>query len=150
MGVDDYIIKPFDLDELRVRINNILDITKARKTYAAQNLPDLPIDKQSSFKNELDNYILDNLLNSNLSNTDLFYHFALSERNLYRRVKLVTGRPPASYIREIRLQKARMILESTTESNISEIANQCGLDNLAHFSQTFKKRFGKLPSSMKE
>jgi signal transduction histidine kinase/DNA-binding response OmpR family regulator len=150
LGVDDYIIKPFDLDELSVRIKNLLEISRQRIEFAGSIIPDLSIEKQKSFKLELDNYIIENLRNRNLSNTDMAYHFTVSERNFNRRVKLVTGQPPASYIREIRLQKARLLLESSKENTVSEIAYECGMENLAHFSQLFKKRFGKSPSEMKE
>lgn len=147
LGVDDYIVKPFDLEELKVRIKNLLEVAQERKEAAKDVIPNQDVTKRKSFKKDLDNYTIENLKNTQLSNTDLAYHFSLSERNLYRQVKLATGRPPASYIREIRLQKARLLLETETEMTVSEIAYDCGIDNLAHFSQSFKKRFGKLPSA---
>ncbi len=148
LGVDDYIIKPFDLEELRIRIKNLMSFASERLKFAKENIPNLSLEVQQSFKKELDDYLLQNLADSKLSNSDLAYHFNLSERNLFRRVKLVTGRPPATYIREIRLQKARLLLESSVEMTVSKVAYQCGMDNLAYFSQAFKKRFGKLPSEM--
>jgi signal transduction histidine kinase/DNA-binding response OmpR family regulator len=148
LGVNDYIIKPFDLEELKLRIDNSLKIGQKRQEFSKTGIPDLTFEKQNSFKEELDDYILKNLHNVNLSNTDLAYHFNLSERNLFRRVKLVTGQPPASYIREIRLQKSRLILEADNERTISDIARECGIENIAYFSQLFKKRFGKAPSDM--
>lgn len=148
LGVNDYIIKPFDFEELIVRIKNILNVGQQRKEFAKSNLPDLSLEKQQTFKAELDTYIFKNLSNSKLSNSNLASKFMLSERNLYRRIKLVTGQPPASYIREIRLQKARMLLESQNDLTIAEVAYETGIDNLAHFSQMFKKRFGKSPRDL--
>lgn len=145
LGIDDYIVKPFDLDELQVRVKNTLDISVNRKAFVENNLPDISLEKQHSFKVELDDFILNNLKDDQLSNTNLANHFSLSERNLFRRIKQATGQSPASYIREIRLQKARLILESQTELTVSEVALKCGITNLSYFSSTFKKRFGKSP-----
>ncbi len=148
LGVDDYIIKPFDLDELEVRIKNMLSTSKKWRKYLATNKAEMSFEQQSSFKLKLDQYILDKLANTSLSNADIADQFSLSERNLYRRVKSATGQSPASYMREIRLQKARLLLESQNEMTVGEIARTCGIDNLAYFSQAFKKRFGKSPSDL--
>lgn len=148
LGVDDYITKPFDLEELQVRIQNMLSASLERKTYISQELPDTQIEEEDSFKKQLDDFLLDQIGNSALSNADIAYHFSISERNLYRRIKLATGQSPAHYLREIRLQKARSILETNTDTSVGDAARACGIDNLAYFSQTFKKRFGKSPSEV--
>lgn len=148
LGVDDYITKPFDLEELEVRVNNMIKTSRKQKQYLSSN-PELVEEViESGFKDDLDRYLSENLGNSKLSNNDLAYHFGLSERNLYRKIKAITGQSPASYLREIRLQKARRLLETNSGQTVGEIAIACGIDNLAYFSQTFKKRFGKLPSSI--
>jgi signal transduction histidine kinase/DNA-binding response OmpR family regulator len=147
LGVDDYIVKPFNLDELIIRIKNTLKIGSELKRSTSEISHELSQSDQRSFKTDLDTFILENLKKSGLSNFDISNHFALSERNLYRRVKLVTGQSPASYIKEIRLQRARLLLENNNQMNISEVAIECGIANANHFSQTFKKRFGKSPSA---
>ncbi len=147
LGVDDYIIKPFELEELKIRIQNLLDFSNSRKSFESSDFPEISIDDQKTFKTDLEIYVLSHIRNANLSNTELAFQFNLSERNLYRRVKLVTGHTPASYIKEIRLQKSRLLLESDETKSVKEIAHACGIDNLAHFSQIFKKRFGKSPST---
>ncbi len=147
LGVDDYITKPFNLDELIIRIKNTLQIGAELKRSVSEIPLELSTSDQRSFKTELDSFILENLKKSGLSNFDIANNFALSERNLYRRVKLVTGQSPASYIKEIRLQRARFLLENNDQMNISEIAIECGIANANHFSQAFKKRFGKSPSA---
>ncbi|MFY0605459.1 MAG: helix-turn-helix domain-containing protein [Cyclobacteriaceae bacterium] len=150
LGVDDYIIKPFDLDELKARIFNALEVSEKRREQLAEGTDHFIEENESSFKLDLDRYIHENIAVASLSNATLANHFSLSERNLNRRVKSVAGKSPASYIKELRLQKARLLLETNSEMSVSEVAYTCGLDNLAHFSQSFKKRFGKLPSQYKE
>ncbi|MGM0582296.1 MAG: ATP-binding protein [Bacteroidota bacterium] len=145
LGIDDYIIKPFNLEELKVRIQNALKFSNNRKKPLQKEVEDLDNESLQSFKIKLDNLILKNLKNAKLSNELLTKKLHLSERNLFRKVRAVTGQTPASYIREIRLQKARELMDNEPLMNISEIAQECGMDNLAHFSQSFKKRFGKTP-----
>lgn len=149
LGVDDYIIKPFNLDELKVRIEKSLQTAVGIKEILSEQPPDLPSDQVYLFKKELDAFMLKNVSKPGLNNEDLSYHFSLSERNLYRRVKAATGQSPASYIREVRLQKARMILSRESAMTVSEIAYKCGIDNVSHFSQLFKKRFGTVPSKFR-
>ncbi|WMN10905.1 ATP-binding protein [Marivirga salinae] len=145
LGIDDYVIKPFNLDELKVRIQNALNFSISRKKPLQKEVEDLDNENLQSFKIKLDNFILKNLKNAKLSNEFLSKKLNLSERNLFRKVRAVTGQTPASYIREIRIQKARELMDNEPQMNISEIAQECGMDNLAHFSQSFKKRFGKTP-----
>ena len=147
LGVDDYITKPFDMNELKARISNTLKTKKERLNFHKYAAEEIDLDKEKSFKKSLDDYLLSNLHNKELSNVDLKDFFATSDRSLYRRIKESTGKTPAAYIREIRLQKARILLESETKLTISEIAYSCGIDNVSHFSQAFKKRFGKSPTA---
>jgi AraC-like DNA-binding protein len=63
-----------------------------------------------------------------------------------RKVKSITGLTPARMIREVQLNKARIILEEKTFTSVSDLAFQCGFEYPATFSKLFKKRFGKSPS----
>ncbi|MBQ4819327.1 AraC family transcriptional regulator [Aquimarina sp. MMG016] len=63
-----------------------------------------------------------------------------------RKIKPATGQTPAAYIREIRLQSAKYKIEYNVRASISEIAHELSMNNLSHFTQAFKKRFGKVPS----
>lgn len=150
LGVDDYIIKPFDINELKVRVKNAIRTYRAIKKAHEETELELPQNDIKTFKEELDHFILDNISNSALSNEDILDHFSLSERSLYRKVKAVSGKTPASYIREMRLQKGRMLILNEGALTISEVAFACGAENVSHFTQLFKKRFGVTPSKMQE
>ncbi len=144
LGIDDYIVKPFDMKELKLRINISLKNSLKKKDNmkgAAYPMPEL-----TQFKNELDAYILKNIKNPRLHNYDLATQFSMSERSIARKIKAATGQAPASYIREIRLHTAKRKIEYNERSSISEVAIDIGMTNLPHFTQAFKKRFGKLPS----
>ncbi len=147
LGVDDYIIKPFDLGELKVRVEKSLEISK--KIREAAQIDSSDDDSVSSFKKSLDGYILANISNANLDNIEISNHFSLSERNLYRKVKKASGQAPASYIRDIRLQHARHLLIHNEELTVAEVSFQCGMDNVSNFTQLFKKRFGTTPTKIR-
>ena len=100
----------------------------------------------AQFKKKLDTYITQNIQDPKLSVMDLAHYFHLSETSIRRHIKSITGQTPAAYIREIRLQLAKRKIEYNERSSISEIAHELGMSNLSHFTQAFKKRFGKLPS----
>ena len=71
----------------------------------------------------------------------------ISRRQLQRRIKKLTGLSPNQYIQESRLQRARMLLESQESPSVKTIAYEVGIRDVKYFSQQFKKRFGRLPSS---
>jgi AraC family transcriptional regulator len=73
-------------------------------------------------------------------------HFAISEVTLRRRFREVFGVSPKQYLLELRLNQAQHLL-STTNLSMQEIALRMGFFDLAHFSSTFRKRYGLSPSA---
>ncbi len=68
--------------------------------------------------------------------------------HLSRTLKHHSGMSPTHFINELRLQRAGMLLHSTTRE-ISDIATSCGFDNLSYFYRLFRERFGKAPRSFR-
>ena len=54
--------------------------------------------------------------------------------------------PPKKWINEQRLEHARMLLQHSA-NNVSEVAMECGFENIPHFIKIFKQRFGFTPNS---
>ena len=77
---------------------------------------------------------------------NLARHFAMSESSLLRQLKSLTGLTPVKYLQEIRLAKARNLLENQTCDSIARVAQEVGYSDARTFSRSYKKRFGKLPS----
>lgn len=61
----------------------------------------------------------------------------------------VFGMPPGRWLRQQRLERARALLRSTP-MQVSEVAFQCGFENLSHFSRAFKEHFGHAPAALRE
>jgi len=149
-GADDYIMKPFDVQELNVRIKNIIDQRKRlRQHFQKEALFSLENKEIPS----IDKMFLDkaiNVINSHLSDTsfgvDLFAsELAMNRVSLYKKTISLVGDPPGELIKRIRLSNAANLIKNKA-GNISEIALEVGFTNPAYFSECFKKQFGAVPS----
>lgn len=159
IGVDDYLTKPFDEEELLVRIENLLVNSRSWQFATEELKPDSP---QSAIKNATEKPIISeidwvwlesfkafvqkNIANEMLDIPFLASEFSMSESTLLRQLKRLTGLSPIQYLQEVRLDKARHLLESRSYDSISKVADKVGYSDLSSFSRSFRNRFGKSPS----
>jgi AraC-like DNA-binding protein len=95
--------------------------------------------------------IITNQIESNHVNVDeLASALAMSTSQFRRRLSAVTGETPQGYITNIRMQKARYLLDTQSELSILEIALRCGYDDQSSFTRAFKRFFGITPSNYLE
>ena len=73
------------------------------------------------------------------------YQLAISKSQLLRRLKSLTGLTPVQYIREVKLQKARVLLQGRAYPTVSEVAYAVGYQTPEYFSKRYAQRFGKRP-----
>lgn len=64
--------------------------------------------------------------------------------------KSAFGKPPIAYLRELRLERARELLESDEFWQIQEIRVKVGIMNDSHFTRDFKKKYGITPTEYRE
>lgn len=69
----------------------------------------------------------------------------LSAPHLQKLFKIQVGMPPIAYLRELRLGKARELLESTFR-RVKQIGFEVGMPNDSHFTRDFKERYGVTPT----
>ena len=69
----------------------------------------------------------------------------MSQMQLYRKLKALTGKTPSQFIRSYRLQQALELLQAGG-LNVSEVAYDVGFSDPSYFSRMFHKEFGKNPS----
>lgn len=78
---------------------------------------------------------------------ELSIELGLSESQLYRKLKATSGKSTALFIRSIKIQKGKELLQ-TTDKTISEIAYEVGFNDPSYFSRAFKEEFGLPPSAI--
>jgi len=149
-GIDDYIVKPFNATELRVRVYNLLSNLEARKQFVSQAAEpdDVPVGSPEAdeFRHKVTAFVLARMKTINVSVYDLAYELGMSERQLYRLAKSMTGCTPAQLVKEVRLQKAYELLLGGSVTKIEYLSRQVGFEDAAYFSRQFTERFGKRPT----
>lgn len=150
LGVDDYIIKPFNALELKIRIHNLLTNQLIRKQWQSKPVEqdELPAQPTAAdiFLKKVEELVESRASDSTLGILDLADHLALSERQLYRVAGTLTGMTPAQLVKEIRLKIAFKLLTERKVTKVTSLATQVGFDNVTYFSRQFLERFGKRPA----
>lgn len=162
IGVDDYLTKPFDNQELLIRIKNLVlrnrkklspdtPVGEARHDATkpdgiGQNYPTLD-SEQINWLKDLEAYAIKHLSDSQFSVSFLSHYANMSERNLQRHIKKITGMTPSEYIKEIRLHHARELLESGEMASVKAVSKAVGFSSHEYFSNQFYQRFGRRPST---
>ena len=101
--------------------------------------------KQSERLERLLRYIRENL-DKPLSNAALAEVYYTHPTHFIRAFHAETGETPAQYVRNVRLETAKRLLEETRLS-VAETAAQAGFPDAAHFSRLFHKRYGMPPAA---
>ena len=112
-----------------------------------EDLPQ-PNSQDMIFAQQLNEAITKNMSNPNLKMDELGDELGLSRAQLYRKVKAITGQSPVELLRQMRLQKAYVMLGSTTKT-VAEIAFEVGFNTPGYFSKCFRDQYGKLPMDLR-
>lgn len=151
-GATDYITKPFDLSVLKIRLKNILQNRQhIRDTIFKSDKKNEEIE----YNSQLDKEFLDKaieLVNAELDNAEYSINefcqsLCMSRTSVYNKIKALTGQGPNDFIRIIRLNKAKELLE-TRKYPVNEISFMVGFSDPKYFSTCFKKQFGISPSKV--
>lgn len=101
--------------------------------------------REAAFLVKVNAVISSNLENSQFDANKLSELMNMSRTQLFRRLKPIIKESPGSYIRQIKLQKAKELFE-TTDLRISEVAYRTGFETASHFTKVFTKKYGVKPS----
>ena len=156
-GADYYMTKPFNIELLHLRIQNILknrqvaaksvlekkENPQIETTEESQAVPLSDIDKE--FLNRLNTIIEENIANSEFSVVDLTQQLGFSKSQLYRKLKAILGTSANTYIRTKRLNTAADLIK-TNSYTIAEVTYKVGFNDLQYFRSCFKNQFGVNPS----
>ncbi|GAB2519630.1 response regulator [Spirosoma aerophilum] len=154
LGVADYLTKPFSESELLTRVQNLLDRFDEQRVWqqaeGAGEVIALATMNDADWLQFVQFIIRKNLINSQLSIKSLSEIANVSERQLYRRTKTLTGLSPNQLIQEIRLQVAHELFELHPDAMIKTIALQVGYQKASYFSRLYRDRFGHEPGKRYE
>jgi signal transduction histidine kinase/ligand-binding sensor domain-containing protein/AraC-like DNA-binding protein len=151
-GADAYLNKPFNIDELKAVVANLLKANRRLKGKFSGTLAqeDRVENIEMRLKNDVLMERIMKVINKNMANTDLDVDFlakeaGISRVHLHRKLKEMTGVPVATFIRNIRLQQAALLLRNQ-QQDVAQVGYAVGYDNQANFATIFKKQFGVVPS----
>ncbi len=150
-GVEAYIRKPFQQEELLIRIENIFENRRILKekymsaiTHSASENK-LDNDANLKFLQTIANIIHSEINNPELNSTFLADKMAMSISQLSRKINGITGYSTISYVLQLKLNKAKKML-ADDNIPVAEVSDACGFYDASYFSRVFKKEFGVSPS----
>jgi YesN/AraC family two-component response regulator len=143
LGADDYMMRPFQLIELQIRIQNLIQSRKAlQKKYSRLiELKPSPVEVQSEdelFLQRVMVIVEKNMDNPMFGAEEFAKQIGLSQTRLYRKLITLTGYASNDFIRRMRLKRAADLLHKQV-GNISEVAYQVGFNSLSYFAKCFKE-----------
>lgn len=149
-GADDYLLKPFNTRELRIRVANLIrqrELLRERFILdQAQDLKEVTVSSMDEkFLRSIMASIEENMADMAFGVNQLAKHVHMSRSQLFRKLTALTNLSPTDFIRVQRLKRAADLL-SKKAATVTEIAYMVGFQNPAHFATRFKKEFGISPS----
>jgi DNA-binding response OmpR family regulator len=149
-GADDYIVKPFEMEYLLCRVENLIaGRKKLRETFAKK----FDIDSRELNLNSLDSKFLEtiiSLVEENIQDYEfgvdqIVNKMPMSRAQLYKKLKSLTNLSVNDFIQKIRLYRAAKYISERT-MNVTEISYLVGYKDPSYFTKCFKKQFDCLPS----
>ncbi len=149
-GADDYIMKPFSIQVLKLKVKNLLE---TRKKIQAK-YRDMGILPSITSQHEGDKVLVQkaiavverNLGDPTLDPQKMSRELGLSRSLLYAKLKSLTGMSVNEFVKDIRLKKAAWILQHHRDLPVSQVATEVGFMNHSHFTRSFREHFGMSPS----
>ena len=156
-GVDVFIPKPFDLKKLQLRIAQLLQKrTSLEKSLRIEAItqPSFPTDNNRKSSDEelmvkITKTIEENMEQENFTVTELSNMVGVEAKQLYRKVKQLTGMTPINYMRKLRMKKAALLL-AQQKFTVSEVMYLVGYTSASHFAKCFSAEYGKTPKQYME
>lgn len=150
IGADDYVIKPFNMQELLARIANLIGLRKKliqKYKHATVIQPHeitvTPLDER--FIQKALAIVEENIDNTNFNIDKFSDAMGMSRMNLHRKLKSITGLATNEFIQDFRLKRAALLIEKKADT-LAQIAYMVGFNDQSYFTKSFKKKFGRTPT----
>lgn len=149
-GADDYIIKPFNTNEVRARVKNLIAQRQILREKFSHKITVSPSDVavtsvDEQFLRRIIAVIEEHMASADFSTEFLAKKIGLSRMQLHRKLKALTDLSTSRFIQTIRLKRAAQLLNNNA-APVTQIAYEVGFENPTYFAECFKKHFGVAPS----
>lgn len=155
-GADAFLAKPFNMEELHILIDNLVDnVRRIRGKYSGAQGQKAKIEQiqvkgnNDALMERVMNYMNEHLADQDLNVEKLTADVGISRAQLHRKLKEIAGVSAGEFIRNLRLEQAARLIEEG-QINITQVAYSVGFNNQTHFSTVFKKHYGMSPSEYAE
>ena len=152
LGADGFLAKPFETETLTELIRGLLKRRSDMRKKYLDNTETAEADYGSDeerFILQLNKIIAENVGNPALDQQLICRELGVSRALLYNKMKAITGAGAKEYITRIRIEKAKALIESTSDT-IAEISDMTGFTSQSYFSTAFKNYTGMTPSQYKQ
>ena len=150
-GADDYLAKPFDPEELLIRVENLIEQRRMLARKYARHVIDLapaamPVTSADErFIARAREAIDEHLEDEDFGIEFLGHEIGMSRSQLHRKIKALTGQTPSGFVRSHRLQRAAELLAGHY-GNVTEVSYAVGFKSLSYFAKSFREQYGESPS----
>ena len=156
-GADAYLAKPFNAEELRTRVEKLIEGRQLlRKKYAQMmTARQDDEDEEATQRRAADIRFLAKVsdviylqLNrgKDIEVSQIASAMCMSDRQFYRKINALTGSTPKVYIQRVKIKKAKSLLDGDSRMSFGEIADKCGFNDYSNFVRTFKNTYGVTPT----
>jgi signal transduction histidine kinase/DNA-binding response OmpR family regulator len=150
-GADDYITKPFEACELKIRVNNLIKQRQLLRerfrreiTLQPKDIAITPVDER--FLNRAMEVVEAHMSDQSFTAEQFAQEMFLSRMQFHRKIRALTDLSPWQFVRRMRMRRAADILKNRA-GNIAETANEVGYDSPSKFAHAFREEFGMTPSA---
>ncbi|MFK7936544.1 MAG: tetratricopeptide repeat protein [Saprospiraceae bacterium] len=153
MGADAFLNKPFNEKELKIRLENLLQLRQQLQEKYAQLSPQIQptseLTLEDRFLQKITVFVRARMSHKDFDLENLCQHLQMSRSQVFRKVKALTGKPPSALIRTIRLHAAHELLH-TSDLTVAEVAYEVGFTSSSYFSNTYLAEFNVRPSQVRK
>ncbi len=147
-GADLYVEKPFQPAIIRRQVSNLITTKESqKKMYAANKIEITDIktnERDKKLISSIEQYIIDNLDNSELSLNDILKEIGVGRTMLHIKLKNIVGLSTTEFINNVRLKESLKFLAEG--KNVSEAAYASGFSSPNYYARCFRKFFGMSPN----